>query len=208
MNTPDENTIFSHSAKSTEGFHVCHIYNEDRERAKMMAEFFKEALNEGNKILCVVDTISPHEISEELDHLGIDPQTIETGFVKIDNESAYNPSGNFDPDSVLTNIGSYVKQAKQDGFTGLHISGDMAWVLRDKISTPQLMEYETKVLDYQKITPCTAICEYDARKFDGGLIMDILSVHPLMLVRGQIVKNPFFITPKEFLRQYDARRGH
>ena len=32
------------------------------------------------------------------------------------------------------------------------------------------------------------------------LIMDVLKVHPLMVVRGAVVRNPFFVPPEEFLR--------
>ena len=194
-------TIFS------EGIHICHIYNDDDERTKTMAKFFIKGMSEGNKILCIVDTISPHDIQAELKNLGVDTSVLESDFVMLDNKSAYNPDGNFDPDSVLTNIGFFVNQAKKDGYAGLHVSGDMAWVLRDKIQPLSVMEYETKVLDYQKLTPCTAICEYDARKFDGSIIMDVLSVHPVMLVRGQVVKNPYYLPPKEFMKQYYARKG-
>ena len=35
--------------------------------------------------------------------------------------------------------------------------------------------------------------------------MDVLSVHPMMIVRGQIVKNPFYIEPEEFLSQLKTR---
>lgn len=190
----------------SEGYHICHIYNDDKERTRTMANFFKKGLTEGNKILCVVDTVSPHDIRGELARIGIDTSQLDQNLVIMDNESVYNPQGNFDPDSVLKNIGSLVNQTHQEGYTGLHVSGDMAWVFRDKKSPSSLMEYETKVLDYQKLTPCTAICEYDARVFDGSILMDILSVHPVMLVRGQVMKNPYFIPPKEFMKQYHARQ--
>ena len=208
MNTKKKNDLHGHPENIfSEGTHICHIYNDDDERTKTMAKFFMKGLSEGNKILCIVDTISPHAIQRELENLGVDTSALESDFITLDNKSAYNPHGNFDPDSVLTNIGFFVNQAKQDGYTGLHVSGDMAWVMRDKIQPTLVMEYETKVLDYQKLTPCTAICEYDARKFDGSIIMDILSVHPVMLVRGQIVTNPYFVPPKEFMKQYYARQG-
>jgi len=53
---------------------------------------------------------------------------------------------------------------------------------------------------------CTACCQYDARRFSGELIMDVLSVHPAMIVRGQLVKNPFNIEPDVFLKEYRERQ--
>lgn len=208
MDIQNTNNLHSHPENIfSHGIHICHIYNDDEERIKTMAKFFKDGLSERNKILCIVDAVSPHDVRGELVSLGVDVNALESDFITLDNETAYNPHGVFDPDSVLKNIGVFVNQSRQDGYSGLHVSGDMAWVLRDKINTTSLMEYETKVLDYQKLTPCTAICEYDARKFDGSIIMDILSVHPAMLIRGQVVKNPYFIPPKEFMNRYHARRS-
>jgi hypothetical protein len=53
--------------------------------------------------------------------------------------------------------------------------------------------------------PYTACCQYDARRFDGETIMDVLSVHPVMIVRGQLVKNPYYIEPEIFLSEYATR---
>ncbi|MBA4375737.1 MAG: hypothetical protein C0401_06140, partial [Anaerolinea sp.] len=174
---------------------------------KTMANFFMNGLSEGNRILCIVDKLTPHDIRGEIKNLGVDIDALENDFITLDNETAYTPNGNFDPNSVLTNIGVFSNQARGDGYSGLHVSGDMDWVLRSNISNSMLMEYETKVYDSMKLTPCTAICEYDARKFNGSLIMDILSVHPLMMVRGQVIRNPYFILPKDFMAQYNARKN-
>ena len=35
--------------------------------------------------------------------------------------------------------------------------------------------------------------------------MDVLSVHPVMIVRGQLVQNPYYIEPDEFLKKLNAR---
>jgi len=34
--------------------------------------------------------------------------------------------------------------------------------------------------------------------------MEILKVHPLMVIRGSVVHNPFFINPEEFLAQLNG----
>ena len=45
------------------------------------------------------------------------------------------------------------------------------------------------------------------RRFDGDTIMDVLAVHPMTIVRGQVVRNPFFVEPGAFLRELHTRRG-
>jgi len=49
------------------------------------------------------------------------------------------------------------------------------------------------------ICQITAVCQYDACGFGGTVILDILRVHPFMVMRGSVIQNPFFIPPEEFL---------
>ena len=44
-------------------------------------------------------------------------------------------------------------------------------------------------------------CQYDARLFNGGTLYHVLQVHPFMIVKGQVMENPFHIRPKEFNRR-------
>ena len=44
-----------------------------------------------------------------------------------------------------------------------------------------------------------AVCQYDANAFDGATLMKILKVHPMMVIRGAVVRNPCYIQPDEFL---------
>jgi hypothetical protein len=40
--------------------------------------------------------------------------------------------------------------------------------------------------------PVTAICQYDTRLFDGETLYRLLTVHPMMIVRGRVVRNPYY----------------
>lgn len=53
--------------------------------------------------------------------------------------------------------------------------------------------------------PVTAICQYDANRFDGDTILQCLEVHPYMIVRGQVVQNPFYMKPEEFIERHPIR---
>jgi hypothetical protein len=82
---------------------------------------------------------------------------------------------------------------------GARVIGEMVPEIEHIEGGSRLMEYESKVSLLLKRYPITAVCQYDARAFDGATIMDILKVHPYMIVRGSVVHNPFYITPEEFL---------
>jgi len=200
MTTHDFSTIFP------DGLHFCYIFNDDTERVKTMAKFLANSLSTGQKVLNIVDTISPRDVRKEMERLGVKMEEKGKDIVTIDNESAYCPKGTFDPIGLLDGAVAFCKQAHGEGYAGSRICGDMSWVIRKNVPREDLLSYEIKVNDYVKIPPCAALCEYDARKFDGATIMDILSVHPAMIVRGQIVKNPYFTPADEFLAHYRAQR--
>ena len=76
------------------------------------------------------------------------------------------------------------------------------------VGTPgsdRLMEYEALVNNVLKTHPITAVCQYDANRFSGATIVDVLKVHPMMIVRGQIVRNPYYMKPEDFLKDFRER---
>ncbi len=199
--------LHSHSENIfSEASHICHIFNDDSERVKTITKYYLNSFSSRKRLLCIVDSITPHDMKKELQALGIDTSILNDSFITTDNDSTYYRDGSFKPENIFTGVRAFCDQAKGDGFTGgIGVSGDMSWILRNKVDTASVMEYETSVTEFLKTLPCTAVCEYDARKFDGSLIMDILAVHPVMLIRGQVVKNPYFIPPKDFMAHYYAR---
>jgi hypothetical protein len=52
------------------------------------------------------------------------------------------------------------------------------------------------------------ICSYDATRFDGSFIIDILRTHPTVLIGGMLQENPFVIPPSEFLEERGLRADH
>ena len=75
----------------------------------------------------------------------------------------------------------------------------MGWALEGLPGTERLIEYEARVNTVVAEYPCTACCQYDARRFDGATLFHVLSVHPAMVVHGQVVRNPYYIPPEKFL---------
>lgn len=182
-----------------DGIHLCYIFNDDRERLKTMARFHAHGLAEGEKILCLIDAVTPEEMRACMEDQGVDLSAASKTFIMADAESAYCRKGAFSPKSLLDDAVAFYEQARREGYAGARISGDMSWVLRHNTPLSELLDYEARVFHCLKVAPVVAICEYDARKFDGATIMDVLSVHPAVMVRGQIVKNPYFVPPADFL---------
>jgi hypothetical protein len=74
----------------------------------------------------------------------------------------------------------------------------MGWALKNMPGSDRLMEYESLVNRVVVTHPVTAVCQYDANRFDGATILKCLEVHPYMIVHGLVVHNPYYITPEEY----------
>jgi len=191
-----------------EGLHLCHIFNDDDERAKTLARFIERGLREGERALCLVDAMTADEVHRHLGEAGVDVAAVGARFAVACAEPTYCLGGSFVPDVCLAAFGQFVEQSKAEGCTGARIMGDMSWAVRRGTTTEALLEYEAKVKEYVERFPVTAVCEYDARMFDGATVLDILAMHPAMIVRGQVVINPYFEEPYAYLARYRARHAH
>ena len=184
------------------GTHMCLIYDNEDERRKVIGKFLAAGLHEREKVAYFADTVTPAEVEAWLREMGVDvsKQSNTPAFSVTVAEKTYCPGGKFDPEVMLGTLRTYYKTVLEEGYPGSRVSGEMSWALRGIPGSDRLMEYEALVNGVLVTHPITAICQYDARRFDGALIFDVLKVHPMMIVHGQVVKNPYYIKPEEFLK--------
>ena len=100
---------------------------------------------------------------------------------------------------MLSLLESFYNESEEMGFSGCRVIGEMEPKVERISGGERLLEYESRVSLLVKDKPITTICQYDARLFSGGVIMEILKVHPKMIVNGAVVQNPYFIEPEEYL---------
>ena len=184
------------------GTHMCLIYDNEDERRKIISKFLDAGLQENEKVAYFADTMDPAEVEAWLREMGVDtPKQGKAPTLSITvAEKTYCPDGKFSPESMLSTLRTYHKTVLDQGYPGGRVSGEMSWALRDIPGSDRLIEYEALVNDVLVTHPITAICQYDARRFSGAIIFDVLKVHPMMIVHGQVVKNPYYIRPQEYLK--------
>jgi len=192
--------------KFKEGHHIIFIYNDDWERKKTMAKFLQQGLVDNEKVLYLVDDISPSEMKKELLDLGVDVDKKQNDFDLTTAHYTKCPDNYFSSKFMLDLVGKYYDTALNEGYIGARGAGEMTWALKEgRATVPDLLYYEAELNNILNDHPLTTVCQYDARRFDGGIIMDMLSVHPMMIVRGQLVKNPSYVSPEIFLKEYNDR---
>ena len=183
------------------GTHMCLIYSKEEERRDTIARFLDSGLTGGERVGYFADDMSPDEVRAWLGSIDLElPRLEESGqFVCTNAQDTYCPKGEFEPDDMIHTLKTSYDAAIDDGYPGLRVSGEMSWALKGIPGSDRLMEYEAKVNLAFRTHPVIAICQYDARRFDGSMILDVLRVHPMMVVQGRVVLNPYYIKPEEFL---------
>ncbi|MBN1525806.1 MAG: MEDS domain-containing protein [Spirochaetales bacterium] len=186
-----------------EGCHIIYLYNDDYERKRTMARFLQQGLHEGEKVLYLTSELSPAEMKQELQALGVPVDKNQQDIDVITAHYTHCPDSCFSPDFMLEMVSDYYDNAVKQGYKGARGAGEMSWALVDgRTTVKDLLKYESSLNAVLHDHPLTTICQYDARRFDGAVILDMMSVHPMMIVRGQLVKNPYFIPSESLLKNF------
>jgi hypothetical protein len=183
------------------GVHVCQIFKDDDERQDSLLSFLLSGLQAGERTSCFSDKATEPVVSEFLGRHGVSYEQVRDSgaFTLAATRTAYFLNGCFDPERMLNVLAKYHEDAVRQGYPAARVIGEMSPDVQHMPGGSRLLEYESRVSLLLREHPVTAVCQYDARSFDGATLMDVLKVHPLMVVRGAVVHNPFFIPPEKFL---------
>ena len=192
-----------------EYFHVCAFFNSRDEEYEVLTPFFKEAIDQGEKNLHIINPefVEDHKI--RLRKSGIDTQHCEAcGQLEVVKwEDAYiDEHGCFDKNKMLATVNYLTGTGRDAGFRRLRIMGNMGWVFSDVPGAEDILEYEAEVNEVLSRNRQPAVCVYDIAKLSGSMMMDLLRTHPLTLIGGVIQENPFYTAPDEMLMELRNRK--
>jgi hypothetical protein len=182
-----------------DGQHICLLYGDENEQFRTVAGFFAAARAGGHKLLYITDTNPIEVVRRRFAELGVDVGSRSGAEVKTTLE-AYHPEGRFEPEVMCDGLEAFAARATAEGFAGCRCTGEMGWAARNVPGSERLIEYEIMLTDVIERQPFSGICQYDVRLFDGPTILAVLEVHPYLLVRGRILRNPNFVRPTVPLR--------
>ncbi len=186
------------------GVHVCQIYSDDDERQESLLKYILSGIQSGERTSCFSEKVKKDALCEFLAGYGISCDELEEqgAFSLAGSNDVYFQDDRFDQQRMLNLLKQYYLDSVEQGFTASRVIGEMTPKVYDMPGGQGLLEYESRVSLLLEKYPVTAVCQYSAHDFDGAVIMDILKVHPFMIIRGSVVNNPFFIPPEEFLAHY------
>ncbi|MBI4806757.1 MAG: MEDS domain-containing protein [Desulfovibrio sp.] len=184
------------------GVHICQIFSEDNERQDALLQFILSGLQAGERVSCFSEKATEEALDEYLSNFGISYSKVrESGSLTLSGtRQVYYQDDRFDPERMLGLLRTFYEDATGTGYRAARVIGEMTPEVQHLPGGSRLLEYESRVSMLLRQYPVTAVCQYDARSFDGATIMDVLKVHPYMIVRNSVVHNPFFIAPEQYLQ--------
>jgi hypothetical protein len=186
-----------------QGTHMCYIYSDDEERESIISKFIKSGLDTNEKVAYFAHAMNQSDMLEllEKNNAGLTEENSKH-FIVAKAKDTYCPSGEFVVEDMVERLIGFYRSTIQEGYSGARVSGEMAWALEGVPGSERLMVYESMGDIVLKPNPVTVICQYDARKFDGVTLLNCLKVHPYMIVRGQVVQNPYYLSHEEFMNEF------
>jgi len=185
------------------GDHLCCIYSSEREHRRVLTPFLSQGLERGEKMLYIVDAHTAETIQGYLQSVDVDVEaTLATGqLVMLTSDEAYVRGGTFDPEAMIALLRQEMEQALDQGYAALRVAGEMTWALRELPGAERLIEYEAKLNQCLPHSACLAICQYDRRRFEPDVLLDVLRTHPLAVIGTEIFHNFYYVPPEEILEQ-------
>ncbi|MCD2192920.1 MEDS domain-containing protein [Actinomycetospora endophytica] len=189
----------------TPGDHICAFFRGARERDALLVPYLREGLRAGDMCLCVTDDPTA-AVGELVAESASDPELARGRLRSTDSESTYLADGCFVIDRMLgfweTEVGGAVVR---DGFDSVRSVGEMTWALSGRPGVEGLISYESRLNDFLPRYPLVALCLYDLERFsDGEIVVEILQTHPAVLIGGELVENPWYTDPHDYLGRRPA----
>jgi len=166
------------------GSHRCLFYRSPTELVQVMAAYMHAGLQ--NRELCVWVTtapLTPTLAREALELAGSHPDDcLRSGQLQIvSHDEWYLESGRFDKAHMLAKWEGPMRRAESEGYAGLRISGDPAW-LNSPEERRAFMDYEREATGFLAEAPVVALCTYATSRCSTGEMFEIMAAHPSTLV--------------------------
>lgn len=182
------------------GDHLCCLYEKEEEHRALMTPLLRRGLERGHKVLYIADVHTAEVVLGYLrdDGLAVEPYLASGQLAILTAAETYLRDGFFDPERMIALLQAETERALAEGYTALRATGEMTWMLRGRPASERLIEYEVDLNTFLPGSRCLAICQYDRRRFAPALLLDVLTVHPLVVAGTGVHENLYYIPPEEY----------
>jgi excisionase family DNA binding protein len=157
--------------------HIAPIYSTDLGGLRLSVPFLADGLRAGQPCFLVAHGDDLNRYAGALKHdEGIDfDGAVRRGELGVLDGPGANVS------EAIANWERLFGNALADGPAVIRVAGEMTSERRKFVSEAEMMAYEEAFDVMARRFPVITLCQYDAREFDGAMILRVLKCHPDML---------------------------
>jgi PAS domain S-box-containing protein/putative nucleotidyltransferase with HDIG domain len=174
------------------GDHLSLFYNSDVEHRSAIISFLLEGLEGGERVIYILDSNKREKIIDYLKESGIDADPYIGGeqLVFITSEEIHLKGG------IMDFLNREIKYTISQGYKVLRVTEEMSWLKQTGLKK---LEFEAEINRFLPGKGCILMCQFDRRIHNSSILMDALRTHPVIVYKGEIYDNIYYISPEEFL---------
>jgi hypothetical protein len=180
--------------------HVCAFTHSEPELDAVLDPFVKQGVDQGDRLLFLVDPARAAGPLTRLRHLGFGTEGLLADHrCEVHTwTDTYLRGGEFDENEMLGLLEDMLAVRKRPR---VRLIADMGWAAQRGDVAHDLIEFESRANFIHARHSHVVVCIYDLKRFDGAFVIDVLRTHPFVLIGGLLQENPFFVPPPEFLEE-------
>jgi hypothetical protein len=183
------------------GIHVCQLFADEEDRLESMIRYLASGIEAGQKCGCWTFDDAQSLLAAEGFETGLsmDDARARGQLSFEDADRVWFADGKFDPERLLSQLSNFHDSTGGEAWKGSRIVAEISPAIPEMPGGGRLIEYEVEVNRFLRGRPMTVICQYDLRRFSGSVLLDVLHVHPYVMIRGSIMPNPFYSLAEDAL---------
>lgn len=181
----------------TPGDHVGCLFETEEEYRAVLTPFLRQGLERGERVLCLLDAYPAETVRGYLRDGGLEDEP----YLRSGQLCLLNPAETpmrdavTDPDRMIALLRTETERALTAGYVALRVAEEMTWAAQGRPGAGRFMEYERKLDEFLPGSRCLAICQYDRRRFDPGVLLDAVQVHPIVVLGTEVCENCYYLPP-------------
>lgn len=177
------------------------------ESLKWVSLFLSTGFERGEKCVYVVDERTKGEVIDFMRRRDVKVEDyLRSGqLIFLTKEESYLKGDYFDPNEMIDLIKKTEGKALREGYNGLRITGEMTWVFSKLPRIEKLMEYEMMLNDFFPDSRTTGLCQYNEERFSPKVLVDVIYVHPKIILHDNLHNNPHYMPPDIFLNRLEGK---
>lgn len=179
------------------GNHICAFYETENERDLLVSYYIFIGLEKGEMVFYADGNENQSSIKHALRKFSVDVDSaISSGQLTIaDKTQVYQLSSGFDKERTTKSWTDMSHLAKEKGFVGLRVAGDVACHDCKGSIVDKIVQYEVGLNNIFPGSNALALCLYHRPSFSEEALSQILCAHPFIIDRKIVCENFDYIAP-------------